>query len=703
MRRTSLSFLAALALSTLAASCGTNPDGAGGFGGVAGAGAGGTGATGTTTGFGGIGGDPFMDHGKAVSLVVSPPEATITVVNGAPDSAKFVATATFEDGFKGDVSANWAFDKLPLALVDGAGTVTANGKLGGTGTLTAQFGGVSAAAKVTVKLSFTGDDVGLTDEEKGLFDTPDAAPSGTMLYPYDQTVFARGLVRPEIMWAGGGAGDVYKVHIHDAITDGVFYTLAEPPSDFKMDKGFWESLTESNGGDDVTVEIQRLSGGQAYSAMVETWKIAQGSLRGSIYYWAVNTGQLMKIAPGAESPDVVFDSGPFDQVGTPAPAGYDGSVPPWETGGGGKRCVACHTVSKDGSAIAAVFEKKGSTASPWGTIDLTADPPGVEQITPYGSSTIYLGISPDGAHVVANDLDMTMQLAVAKTGESVPSALDGFADKTADPAFAPNGKMLAFSGNVSGFYPVEFYRADLDVIDFDPMTMTFSNRRTVVPGENLAVAFPSFAPDSDFVFYQYGDYSRARYGAAGDQTGHDDLYMADVEGVVGPMHLAAASGAGLEARNQHRSYQPTANPIAVGGYAWVVFVSPRDYGNKMLSVNDPTVENRKQLWVAAVDLNPVPGKDPSHPAFWLPGQDLSTVNMSGYWALEPCHQDGTGCNEGFECCSGFCQDDGMGGLSCVPPPGGCSKLGDACSTGADCCDSPAADCIGGFCAQSVPD
>ena len=105
---------------------------------------------------------------------------------------------------------------------------------------------------------------------------------------------------------------------------------------------------------------------------------------------------------------------------------------------------------------------------------------------------------------------------------------------------------------------------------------------------------------------------------------------------------------------------------------------------------------------AAVDMNPVPGKDPSHPAFWLPGQDLSTVNMSGYWALEPCHQEGMGCDEGYECCTGFCQPDGMGNFQCVPPPGGCSKQGDACGTDGDCCNSPSYECIGGFCAQAEP-
>ena len=437
--------------------------------------------------------------------------------------------------------------------------------------------------------------------------------------------------------------------------------------------------------------------------MAETWSIAPGSLRGSIYYWAVNTGTLMKIAPGAGSPVPVFDPGPADQLGTPAPANYNNTTPPWESGGNNKRCVACHTVSKDGSTIATVFEKKGSTASPWGTVDLTQSTPSVTQITAYDSTTIYLAITPDGAYVVHNDLNMTMHLTDAKTGAPIASALDA-TSAVADPAFSPDGKRMAFSSNVVGSYPVEFNKADLDVFDFDAATQTFQNRQTIVPGGGQAIAFPSFSPDSKWIFYQKGDYSRAKYGAGGNMTGHDELYVTDVAKQVGELKLSAASGSTLAPRNQQRSYQPTVNPISVGGYVWVVFVSPRDYGNRMLSTTDATTENRKQLWVAAVDVNPTPGKDPSHPAFWLPGQDIDTVNMSGYWALEPCKQEGTSCDDGYECCTGFCRDQGNGTFACVPPPTNeCAKIGEKCTTAADCCKPPSnVECIGGFCASPGP-
>ncbi|HEX4513706.1 MAG TPA: hypothetical protein VH054_09225, partial [Polyangiaceae bacterium] len=153
------------------------------------------------------------------------------------------------------------------------------------------------------------------------------------------------------------------------------------------------------------------------------------------------------------------------------------------------------------------------------------------------------------------------------------------------------------------------------------------------------------------------------------------------------------------------NYEPTMNPIASGGYYWVVFTSRRMYGN--VATGDPWsgytgAPIPKKLWVAAIDINPTPGKDPSHPAFYLPGQEINAGNSRGFWVVDPCKANGNSCVTGDECCNGFCRQGDGGGLVCSNNPGGCSQQYESCTTDADCCGAGALTCVNGHCAQKNP-
>jgi len=159
-------------------------------------------------------------------------------------------------------------------------------------------------------------------------------------------------------------------------------------------------------------------------------------------------------------------------------------------------------------------------------------------------------------------------------------------------------------------------------------------------------------------------------------------------------------------------YEPTVLPLVSGGYAWVVFTSRRAYGNALQSVpwrswppdydtTDLGQAPTKKLWVAAIDLNAPPGADPSHPAFYLPAQEILAGNSRGFWVLDPCKADGQSCETGDQCCNGFCEPGDGGALTCgTPPSGSCSAPQEKCATSADCCDTTN-QCINGFCAQGV--
>jgi hypothetical protein len=239
--------------------------------------------------------------------------------------------------------------------------------------------------------------------------------------------------------------------------------------------------------------------------------------------------------------------------------------------------------------------------------------------------------------------------------------------------------------------------------------MAFSNLTTIATAPdatNATLAWPAFTPDTKNVLYHAG--SDAAFETDNGATGN--LYIVDLATHTST-RLDAADGYSapppsttsyLPANDADLSFAPTVLPEAVGGYFWAVFTSHRSYGN-----TSPSMDNGDQngkLWVTAIDLDPTAGKDPSHPAFFLDGQELTSDNLRGFWVLNPCAANGATCTSGDDCCGGFCRANEDGGaLECLsaPPAGGCSQQYEKCTTAADCCDT-SDQCINGFCASPPP-
>ena len=644
----------------------------------------------------------------------------------APPTVVLRAQATYVDGTQAPVPASWSIDRIDIATIGaGDGTVTPAGGAYGTATVTASAFGLTATAPVSVTLLANVVLSGVSNGDQGaLAAATKADPAiSNFAYPYDQTVFPVGLLPPEVMWNGGLAGDVYLLHIVAPNYDLSLFTAADPPSRYTVPAALWNALATTAAGGSATVSLRRLSAGTAYVSANETWKIAKANLRGSIYYWSVAEGAIKKLDLTTGTANQVFDAGSALTLDTPAPLDSGApSNPPWEDAlSNHERCVACHTVSKNGLALGAVLSRSESSG-PFGYVDLSASQ--VKAIGDYGVNGAFEALTPDGKYAVVNDNFMTLALANTSTGELLPSAFDG-QQNLCDPAFSPDGTKFAIASSCGlsdpQAYPVQYSTSNLSLYDVSTsadasasLAPTFSNPRTLLRGGDPslgqadAIAFPSFSPDSQWIFYQRGTSSRAKINFTQPYThGQDDLYVTSTSAGSPQIPLDHANGAGvLGADNLHLNYAPTVNPIAEGGYVWIVFTSPRDYGNRTGTgrtagssayPSDATYANNKQLWVAAVDAN-IQTTDPSHPAFWLPGQDVDSINMFGYWALAPCEStlvDGgaPSCTAGFECCSGFCR----GGVCVEPPTGGCHQVGEVCTTTSDCCGAGTSSCVAGIC------
>lgn len=531
-------------------------------------------------------------------LIVDPPESTIYLENGVAPPKQLTARLGGQP-----VDANWSNEATFLGFVDENGLVAVNGDYGGKIHVEAEYEGLKASAVVSVFLKkelVLGD---FPQPDKDLLDgavVPDAA--ALLAYPYDAMVYPKGLPSPELMWNGTAPGDKYLVHLTGDLLDIKYYTLAEPPSRFTPDQATWDQMAGTVSGGKVKMQLKRLSAGVATLVTDDEWTISSEPLIGSVYYWANSLGRVLRINPGALAPEDFL-----------ANAGQSG-------------CSTCHSVSANGKTLILGGDIQSST---WDLVSNTSK---------FDSTTVgkpirdwaMAAISADGAVVVENGETMLPGppgghdgMWDAATGAKIPSALDGVILNM--PAFSANNKKLVY---------VDHTTLSLSAYDYDQATRQVSNQiELVTPGADPTlngITFPSVTPDGKWAVYHRGAYP----ACLDTRNGPGHLYLASTEQPGVEIRLANAEGdmypfvAGD--RDRHFNYEPTFAPRTSGGYAWVVFTSRRTYGNKL--TGDTTLV--KQLWMMAIDEDPQPGVDPSHPAIWMPGQDPNTLNMRGFWALQ---------------------------------------------------------------------
>ena len=518
---------------------------------------------------------------------------------------------------------------------------------------------------------------GVSPGAQGQLQGGGTADSGfAWLYPYDKTVFPRGLIAPTMQF-GGVTADAEYVHITCASLDykGYFKPAPGPPR-LALSPAAWTAITRAASGpkDPLVVQVTKLSNNLVTGPITETWPVAQGSLRGVVYYetydsqlaGGIGSVGIMQIQPGAPQPNVL------------------------KTGCGN----VCHTASADGSTLVAAQSLLASAS-----YDLTS---GAAQINAAGEDVhTYGGIYPDGTIEMSATSYRTWQNTPSRlfdthTGASIPAGgWDGVITNGGTTAFSPDGQHLAFvHEDKDGGHT-------LAMMDFAKATRTFSNLVDLATDPQF-VGWPAFTPDSKWVVYHSDTNAQFETdsGAVGDllivDTTTRAVHRLDaIDGFTG-----AGAATYLPANDPSLNFAPTVLPEAVGGYFWVVFTSHRSYGNTLATqqAGPDGADEYGKLWVAALDIGAADGADPSHPAFYLDGQEQDADNLRGFWVLPPCKRDGVDCSSGDECCDGFCRQDDGGALSCVPPPvGGCSNEFEKCTTAADCCNATE-QCINGRCA-----
>ncbi len=703
---------------------------------------------------------------------------TITVTAGQTTPAvKYDATSN-----KAPINVGWGVDKGNVGTIpagpSSTGVFTPSGTAGGLVTVSASLDGKSVTRQVMVELTATQNGPNMTAGEQAqiagtvgqltagggvggvggeglgpaVTDMPTltalGSPTGngaaqalTFVYPYDKTVWPRGLLAPLLMWTWS-IGDADAIQISLQTKSGSFSwtgTFGRPAILQQTNGAFvrhpipqdvWDMATNSAGGkaDPLTVSLTVARGGMAYGPITETWTIAEARLSGTIYYNSYGTNFAQN-----SYPDTSIGTGqPFGgavlsiRVGDTAPKLVAGT----STTGTNTGCRVCHSVAADGSRLVVQHGDNGYVQS--SAYDLGASS-ATEHVMTHEAK--YPAMAPNGTAALTSS-GLLLPLPNDATPVSI-QGLSGYATLD-NPTWSIDGRLISFAQIAS---------QQLYVMSFDLKSRTFSNA-TLVDDDSgkpagTAPSWPAFFPDGKSLVFHHQTHpsvesfdvgqvitrsgSRAQIYWTSVKSSKDVTPLDNLNGVgylptlATPVKMSCLNDGTYQVGgitpdhvdDVDMNYEPTVNPAASGGYAWVVFTSRRMYGNEAVippfcsdprSANLVTNITTKKLWVAAVDLTQAPGKDASHPAFYLPAQEILAGNSRGFWVLDPCKADGQSCTTGDQCCDGFCEPNGAGGAlvcSTMPPGSTCSGVGDKCTTAADCCD-PNVACIGGFCAVKSP-
>jgi hypothetical protein len=575
--------------------------------------------------------------------------------------------------------------------------------------------------------------------------SPTADSTVSLVYPYSGTVWPQGLLAPLLQWqAGAHLFDSAYVQIQEKGFQykGYFASNASPFLNLPIPQDAWDAMAYSNGGDPVTVTLVLAEGTKAYGPYTETWNVAQAPLQGEIYYQSYGTSLVKNSATdGLDVYGQQYGAGTLGITsGATSPVLVAGisSVNP---AGNGTGCRVCHTVAAQGSAL--MTQASNYSAGSYADsvfLNLANDVTGGAGTSLATDNLAFPALYKDGSLLFSGsggmiDGDTASQLYALPSGSLVNGVSGLPAGLQASlPAFSPDGAHVSFnfwSGTFGGANPAQADQISLAVFDFDGVS-TFTNPRVVYTpinsiNGNPAVTYSSFLPDSSGVVFEVelsnpanswgytwnGNTSELWWVDLASGASHrlDQLNGYDALGNVYLPNNAGGAATHSSAEDATLNYEPTVNPIASGGYAWVVFTSRRMYGN--VAQLDPwTSDPRKypwldevtdkKLWVAAIDLNAPPGTDPSHPAFYLPAQELHAGNARGYWSVQACRADGQTCMTGTQCCGGYCQG-GEGGLVCSSQVPACAAQYEKCAQTSDCCGAGAGiTCVNDVCTLAQP-
>ncbi|HEY3234053.1 MAG TPA: hypothetical protein VGJ84_05025, partial [Polyangiaceae bacterium] len=367
----------------------------------------------------------------------------------------------------------WNTDDTRVGSIGQDGIFRANGFVGGVVKVTGTVAGnTRATIEVTVDVSIQSNVGGVSAADIGkLIAGGSSDAQFKWLYPYDMTVFPRGLQAPELQFAGACADASYlKITLPHFTYEQAAKETAPLKVTFPDDA--WKAAQLSTAGSDLmNVSVTKMCGGQVTGPKTEQWITAPGKLKGVVYYTTYRPNiEALRLIIGATAQSLIPDCG-----------------------------AACHSVSANGEVL----------ANATGTFDLTSGAvPPPQMASPSDERFDYAGLTYDGNRALSIGTDPgrldkapspgSSDLLDTSSGNVVKGGLPTYWT----PSFSPDSKYVAYTNLDQG-------DGHLGVMNYNGTG--FSGGRDVKVDNGKSLGWASFLPDSLGVVYHEGD----RFSTAG--------------------------------------------------------------------------------------------------------------------------------------------------------------------------------------------
>jgi Tol biopolymer transport system component len=434
--------------------------------------------------------------------------------------------------------------------------------------------------------------------------TEDAARAPNLVYPAADTTMPRNLGDFEAHWTDPHGNHIFELSLATEFSDVRVYTNGGNGIAAAGPMPTWAAFTATEWGSAVGTEktisfrvrgVQAAMPGIVGVSAPRAVKLSNEPMEGGLYYWAATASAG---AYGIFRHDMSKPGQPAEEFMTTN-----------QTAG---RCVACHSLSRDGKQMAITYDGGNGAAT---TVDVAT-----ATARASGGAWNFATYTPDGSRLITVHQGT---MVVRDPVSQAPLATVPAGGPVSHPDISADGTRLVYVREPGGA-DWSFDGGQIFTRSFDPVTNAFGGETPLVT-TGVNNFYPSWSPDGQWVLF-----NRSDSGTAYNNV-NASLWVVKSDGSGQPIQLAAFNAAG-GLTNSWGRWAPFAQTVGdtAESIFWITVSSQRDFGVRLL--NSQSSAKTPQLWMSPFHVERAgAGQDPTAPAFRLPFQNLTSNNHIAQW------------------------------------------------------------------------